>query len=263
MKGPWLAAAAALALTACDAVWIDGAWPVTGDVAPAAAREERARRYEQTLAAIEARRAALAHAYARAASEPARAQVRAEARAYLLDVIDGELFPAWLGTPWGLGRNSTATRPHQPGMTVGCSYFVTSILQNAGFVLDDRYAFAQAPALDIQRSLARGPGAVARFLSIPAEDLAARIGRLGDGLYLIGLSNHVAWVRVRAGDVRMIHASYSGGRVVSDEPLVGAVAIEVSRKAGYFVSPVIVADDRNDGLISAWLTRAAVVFRGT
>ena len=61
----------------------------------------------------------------------------------------------------------------------------------------------------------------------------------------------------------MIHASYSGGRVVSDEPLVGAVAIEVSRKAGYFVSPVIVADDRNDGLIAAWLTRAAVVFRGT
>ncbi|MCB9560832.1 MAG: hypothetical protein H6708_10535 [Kofleriaceae bacterium] len=228
----------------------------------AAADPARDRDFDATLAAIGERRAQLGRAYAAAHDDAGRAAVRAEARAYLLRTIDQDLFPPWLGTPWGLGRNSTSTRPHQPGMTVGCSYFVTSILGNAGFRLDDRYRFAQAPALDIQRSLARGSHAIARFLSIPADQLARRIAALGDGLYLIGLSNHVGWVVVDGDRVRLVHASYTGGRVVSDEPLAGAVAIDASRKAGYFVSPVIVADARNDWLIDAWLRGATVRFRG-
>jgi hypothetical protein len=256
MKG--LLLGAALVLGSC----VDGAWPLTGDVARQSEALERAASFERTIAAIEARRVELQRQYAAARDPEARAAVRAEARAYLWTAIDTELFPPWLGTPWGLGKNSTATRPHQAGMTVGCSYFVTSILQNAGFVLDDRYKFARAPALDIQRSLARGDDAISRYLSIPAEQLGGRIAELGDGLYLIGLSNHVAWVVVRGDDVRLVHASYTGGQQVSDEPLVGAQAIDVSRKAGYFVSPVVVADDRNDELIDAWLRGATITFRG-
>ncbi len=261
MKEVVLAVLAAAALGGCDAVMVDGPWPVTGDATATFAAAERGAAFERTLTRIAATRGALARRYAAAPDEPARARIRAEARGWLLAAIDGELFPPWLGTRWGLGRNSTATRPHQAGMTVGCSYFVTSILQNAGFVLDNRYHFAQAPALDIQRSLAPAAGAIARFLSIPAETLGGKIAALGDGLYLIGLSNHVGWVVVRGDEVRLVHASYTGGQVVADEPLVGAIAIDVSRKAGYFVSPVIVADDRNDPLIDAWLRGLTVRFR--
>jgi hypothetical protein len=219
-------------------------------------------RFDAAVGRIAARRAELAADYAAARTEAARAEVRAEARAYLIEAIRGDLFPLWLGTPWGLGRNSTATRPHQPGMTVGCSYFVTSILGNAGFTLDDRYRFAQAPALDIQKSLARGDRAVRRFLSIPATELEEKVATLADGLWLIGLSNHVGWVVVADGEVRFVHASWSGDRQVTDEDFGSARAIEVSRKAGYFVSPVIVDSPENDALIDAWLRGARIPFRG-
>jgi hypothetical protein len=146
-------------------------------------------------------------------------------------------------------------------MTVGCSYFVTSILGNADFHLDDRYAFAQAPALDIQKSLARGGRAVRRFLSIPATELEEKVATFPDGLWLIGLSNHVGFVAVEDGEVRFVHASWSGDRQVTDERFGSAHAIEVSRKAGYFVSPVIVDSPENDDLIDAWLRGAEIPFR--
>jgi hypothetical protein len=213
--------------------------------------------FDATVARIATRRAALASMYAAARTDDARRAVRADARRFLLAAIRDELFPLWLGTPWGLGSNSTATRPHQPGMTVGCSYFVTAILGNVGFHLDNRYTFARAPALDIQRSLAPDRAAVHRFLSIPAVDLERRVAALGDGLWLIGLSNHIAWVDVDHGAVRMVHAYGE----VKDEPLVTAHAIDVSRKAGYFVSPVLVDSGGNDALVDAWLRGATVRFR--
>jgi len=262
MPRVWAAALALGSLLACRHAPADqqARSGAAGESAPAAVARVAA--FDAAVSAIDARRAALRRAYAAAGTEPARAAVRAEARRYLLTAIRDQLFPLWLGTPWGLGRNSTATRPHQPGMTVGCSYFVTAILGNAGFRLDDRYRFARAPALDIQRSLARGDGAVHRFLSIPPAELERRIAGLGDGLWLIGLSNHVGWVVVRDGAVRLVHASWTGDRQVTDERFGAARAIEVSQRAGYFLSPVLVDSDENDALIDAWLRDAVIRFRG-
>ena len=121
--------------------------------------------YEQQLEAFAAERVRLSAAY-RAPGADKRA-IRAVARRALLRFIDDVVFEAWAGTPWGLGRRSTATRPHEPGMVVGCSYFVTSVLQNAGLRLSSRYHFAQAPALHIQRSLAPRAADMLRVTSVP------------------------------------------------------------------------------------------------
>jgi hypothetical protein len=233
--------------------------PVAIEGIPARAAAE----YEAILTQIGEKRAAFATRY-RAAAEADRPALRDEAARYLLATIVDQLFPRWLGTPWGLGKNSTSTRPHLPGMTVGCSYFVTSILENAGLRLDDRYAFAQAPALRIQASLAPAAGAIHRFTSIAPARLADEIAALGDGLYLIGLDRHVGFVVVRDSTVRFVHASYTGDRQVSDERLADAAAIAASRRAGYFVSPLLAisseAHDTRDFLIDRWLRAAPVRF---
>ncbi len=213
--------------------------------------------YERALERIEAKRAALGAQFTKADDEATRDRIRDRARRYVVAAVRDTIFPAWMGTPWGLGKNSTSTRPHQPGMTVGCSYFVTSVLMNAGLRLDNRYRFAQAPALHIQRSLAPSRLDLHRFLSIPARELEHGIARLGDGLYLIGLNNHIGFVLVRDSDVRFVHASYAEPQVVRDEPLVDSAAIAASRKAGYFVTPVF----RDDRLVDLWLTAAAVPFQ--
>ena len=233
--------------------------PVVADAPPAPADD-----FDALLAGIEAAQRRLGARWRAAADDDERAAIRAETRRTLVDTIADELFPRWLGTPWGLGKNSTATRPHEAAMTVGCSYFVTSVLQNAGLALDNRYRFAQAPALHIQGSLAPGRGSIHRFLSIAPAKLERRIRALGEGLYLIGLNNHIGFVLVRAGLVRFVHASYTGDQQVSDEPLVAAEAIANSQKAGYFVSPVFAAgadgDEANAWLVERWLEAEAVTF---
>ncbi len=226
----------------------------TARAAVAAAPALPAVDYEATLQAIEASRLRLAGRYTQADTEALRAAIRAEARAVFKAAIIEQLFPAWLGMAWGLGPNSTANRAHAPGMTVACGYFVSAVLENAGLRVKTRFSYAQAPALHVQRTLAPGQGEVHRFFSVPGETLAAGIAGLGEGLYIIGLSNHIGFVVVDAAGVRLVHASYTGEQVVTSEPLATAEAIANSRSKGYFVSPVM----HDDRLADLWLRGAPV-----
>lgn len=212
--------------------------------------------FERTLAGIERKRKQLWRRYRSARGEQKRRAIRAEARRYVLTAIDKEIFGPWMGTPWSMGRNSTSLRPHQKGMTVGCSYFVTSVLLNAGLRLSNRYTYAQAPALHIQRSLAPKRKQLHRYLSIPTTDLEKRVAKLGDGLYLIGLYNHIGFVVVKGKKVRFVHSSVTTGGVV-DERLATAAAVRASRRSGYFVTPLF--QDRR--LIEHWLRGRAVPFQ--
>ncbi|WAS92435.1 hypothetical protein [Nannocystis punicea] len=215
----------------------------------AAAVEAPRPAFENTLAAIAGERARLGRRYAATTDPAKRAEIRAEARKYFRDTVVREVFPAWLGMPWGLGKNSTANRPHAPGQTVACGYFVAAVLENAGLELSSRYKYAQAPALTVQKALAPAPADLHRYFSVPAEALAAKIAGLGDGLYIIGLANHIGFAVVDGAEVRLVHASYTGEQVVTDEPLVSAQAIADSRPKGYFVTPVM----HDDRLADLWL----------
>lgn len=213
--------------------------------------------YEATLHAIEAERQRLAKLYMAAREEAERAAIRVQARAAFNNSVVRDIVPAWLGMSWGLGPNSTANRPHAPGMTVACGYFVSAVLENAGLRVQTRFSYAQAAALQVQRTLAPAEGEVQRFFSVPGETLAAGIKKLGAGLYIIGLSNHIGLVVVDAVGVHLVHASYTDDRVVISEPLATAQAIANSRPKGYFVSPVM----HDDRLADLWLRGVPVPLR--
>ncbi len=208
-----------------------------GCTPPTVRAQKPARTYEQLLASIKKRRAA--------------ASTVDEARAALHSAIVDDLFPAWLGTRWSF--HGTATRPHaQEG--IACGYFVATVLQAAGLRLVDRGRFGRATARAIQTALVPAAHAHHRILSVPPFELERRLRALGDGLYVIGLDVHVGFVVVRGPAVRFVHASYTGAQEVTDEPLNGAVAIDRSRKAGYFVT-ALWADD---ALPLAWVDGTAI-----
>lgn len=168
------------------------------------------------------------------------------AREVVRGAIIDRLLPAWQGTRWSF--HGTATRPHA-SEGIACGYFVATILQHAGLRLTSRSRFGQAPALDIQRALTPKPDDLHRIFSVPATEVERRIVELGPGLYVIGLNVHVGFVVVRERAARFVHASYTGRRVVTDEPLGEAKAIHASRKAGYFVTPLF----HDQRLVMAWL----------
>jgi hypothetical protein len=219
--------------------------------------ERALERHDAAVARVAREREALAARYTQATTATEQAKIRAEARRLLEDAIIEDVFPAWLGMPWGMGSDSTATRPHEPNMKVGCSYFVTSVLLSVGVDLENRFTFAQAPAIYIQRSLAPDEHSLHTYFSIPSERLRDKIAALGEGLYIIGLDTHVGFVVVRDGEVRFIHASYTGNRVVTVELLVDAVAIANSRPKGYFVTPLF----QDARLLDMWLRGQAVPFQ--
>jgi cell wall-associated NlpC family hydrolase len=226
---------------------------------PPPSHEATPQDWDAAVESVARRRAALQRRWRQAKDATARAQIRDEASRMLVAAIVDELAPHWLGMPWGMGPSSTATRPFAPEQTIACSYFVGALLGAAGFALHDRFALGQAPALEIQRSLVGDPEQVHRFFSIPPQRLAERIAALGDGLWLAGLANHVGFVVVRDGEVRFLHASYTGDAVVMQEPLADSAAIAASQPKGYFISPVVLQRDAaDDWVVERWLEGDAV-----
>src|SRR5262249_44337120 len=128
---------------ACGFVAVGASAPALADSAPASFD---AGRYAALLEQVAAQRRELGDRYAAAGGARARAGIRDEARRFVVGTLVSDIFPAWMGMPSGGGRQATASLPHEPGMYISCSYFLTAALQNVGLVLESRTRFAQAPA---------------------------------------------------------------------------------------------------------------------
>ncbi len=152
--------------------------------------------YPELLASIRARRAELAAAHATSARPDT---VLVAARAFLLTAIDAQ-FEAWKGTRWDF--NGTTRTPRQGA--IACGYFVTTVLQDAGFVLP-RIRWAQLAAEPMIRKMAP---ASKGFRDRPVREVEHWLLGQGDGLYAVGLDNHVGFVRVPDGEALFVHSSY-------------------------------------------------------
>ena len=130
----------------------------------------------------------------------------------LLQLSLPHLMRCWLGTPWDF--NGTA---HEPGTgKVACGYFVSSVLQDAGFLVEWA-PLAQQASQNI----------LGTFL--PAEKMTIRVGMgyelfldevllSGPGVYIVGLDSHVAFLVINESqEVRFIHSSGSSPYCVVDE----------------------------------------------
>lgn len=229
----------ASALVGCSrrALLVGGSDASTASVASPRVPARDDASYDALLAAIESRRRSIA--------EPARA--RQVLRAAIVD----EIIPRWLGTRWAF--DGTARRPLAPE-GIACGYFVATVLEAAGLRLESRTRFGQATAKAIQRALVAAPEAHHRVFSVAPAELVRRFRGWGDGLYVIGLDVHVGFVAVEGATVRLLHASYTGARVVTDEPVETARAIERSRGAGYFVTSLF----GDDALARTWMAGGVV-----
>lgn len=194
-----------------------------GEEEKAAERGPDPEAYLVAIADLREHRGRLREAYLAAAPGPPQEAVLDNARS-LLEAILPRLMECWLGTPWDF--NGTA---HQPGPDkVACGYFVSSLLQDAGF--DVEWApLAQQPSQNILRSF------------LPDEDLHIRVDAdydrfvdevlgLGPGVHIVGLDRHVAFLVVTPeGSMRFIHSSGSSPWCVVDENRASAYTLQRSR----------------------------------
>jgi hypothetical protein len=164
-------------------------------------------------------RRTLVAAYRRAATRGSREELLARLRAALLGAIAEELFPAWYGTPWSY---SGTTRVPRRG-AIACGYFVSTILEQAGFRLE-RARLAQQPAERILQTLVPDKR-LSRFRDRPLQEVLTRVREEGEGLYLIGLDQHVGFILHRGERLDFCHASYLGRAEVLCEPAISSPAL--------------------------------------
>jgi len=178
--------------------------------------------------------------YRQANHEAQKKAVLTEARE-LLEHSLPEIMRCWLGTPWDF--NGTAKTPGEG--KIACGYFVTTVLEGAGFRIE-RTTLAQQASEQILRTF------------LPQDDLRIRVGvpyktfrfettRGRPGIYLVGLDTHIGFVVVKQQDFRFIHSSGSQPCCVVDEGSEQALVLE---RSNYRVLGNITG---NDEVIRRWL----------
>ncbi len=151
-----------------------------------------------------------------------RRRTLSRARELLVRTLRDELLPAWNGTQWAM--NGITQVPHEG--QIACGYFVSTTLLHAGFAVERSKLGQQASEL-ITRSLVTQEPIWVRS-DQPIDAFVDKLRRGGDGIYLVGLDNHVGFVIVDGKDTWFHHAG-PGDEGVRREPARTASFLSTSR----------------------------------
>jgi hypothetical protein len=136
-----------------------------------------------------------------------------EAQQYLFTIAD-VFFRFWYNTPWAFNGNSQT-----PGVgSIACGYFVTTTLNDMGFNIP-RVKWAQQMAEDLIIKLTTD---IKRFYNKPMDDVINYIKYKGEGLYIVGLDNHIGYIYYKEKEMAFVHSTYyNPASGVTSEPLIG------------------------------------------
>ena len=123
------------------------------------------------------------------------------ANKYLVEKISTTLFPFWYGTKWDFNGVSRIPKKGK----IACGYFVTAILTDSGFKIP-RIKWAQSASEVFIKKLAKNN--IKRFSNTPLSDIKTYLKKSGNGLYIVGLDNHVGFIYVKNETMQFIHANY-------------------------------------------------------
>lgn len=200
--------------------------------------------YEALRAGIATERDSMARLYA-SANAAAQARLVKEARASIVGHLVNDLFPQWYGTQWDF--NGVTQKPREGA--IACGYFVSTLLLHTGFKVE-RIRMAQQASSYIIRSLS--PKVDRHYWSgIAPAEVARRLEKLPEGLYVVGLDIHTGFLLHDAKGTWFIHASYGNPAVVVRESVADSAILAQSKV--YIVGRV-----DNDWLLKKWLNREKI-----
>lgn len=174
-------------------------------------------------------------------------------------VLERAVLPLWLGTRWDF--YGTATKPHQK--RIACGYFLVHALLSVGFLFPETfwyrsrkrgpmkiYEFAKQSAFGMARLMSSRALTVVQSRR-PVSALISAARRLGPGLFVLGLDNHVGLVLYDGKNAYFWHAAFEEPKVwVKRERLEQAGVVRASQlKMLAKLSPK---------RIRGWLQRASV-----
>ncbi len=165
---------------------------------------------------------------------------------YLYSKLINDIVPHWYGTTWDF--NGYTNIPNEG--EIACGYFVSTTLKHLGFNLN-RYKMAQQAALN--EAIALQPKSELKiYRNLTFKTLKSKINQVyTNGIYLVGLDNHVGYLLIKDKELYFLHSSYCDNKVV----------IELAEMSPCFQSNIYVLAEitTNKGLIKKWILNEVIV----
>lgn len=156
----------------------------------------------------------------------------------LEDYLLNQIIPHWYGTEWDF--NGYTSVPNQG--VIACGYFVSTTLEHVGFRIN-RYTMAQQAGLHEAQTLALGNES--NYETIYGIDvLKEKMTSYEDGLYFVGLDNHVGYLYRKEGELYFIHSNYIEDKVMIEK----AIYAPAFQSNVYVVAKI----STNEDLLSKW-----------
>jgi hypothetical protein len=161
-----------------------------------------AKDYPTILNEVSARQGELRMRFDSAQTSYARSAVIDTARDFVLRMLTKEIFPAWYGTGWDYNGTTTEPRKGQ----IACGYFVTTTLEDAGFILP-RVRWAQMASEPMIKEMTED---VRRYSRTAIATVETEVQARGPGLYIVGMDDHVGFIVNDGQEVTFVHSQPGG-----------------------------------------------------
>lgn len=138
-----------------------------------------------------------------AGTEQLRKAIYTRARSLLIQTLSDSLFVCWYGTEWDY--NGTTLTPRDG--TIACGYFVTTLIRDAGFVIE-RAALAQCASQSMINTLCPK-----KDVKVITNNNVAKVREhllsKPDGIFIVGLDNHTGFIVKKDSTLRFVHSNYT------------------------------------------------------
>lgn len=153
------------------------------------------------------------------------------------DYLLNQIIPHWYGTEWDF--NGYTATPNQG--VIACGYFVSTTLEHVGIIIN-RYHLAQQAGLNEAKSLAIADSNY--FTVYGIEKLQKKMENYNDGIYFVGLDNHVGYLYKENGTLYFIHSNY-----IDDQVMIEKAAYSKAFQSNVYVVAEI---STNEALLEKW-----------
>ena len=198
--------------------------------------------YEKTLEGIRNRKYALSNAYN---SDKNDSLVLDSMNILLTESLLNQVIPYWYGTPWAFEGHTNVPNVGE----VACGYLVSTTLKHMGVNLN-RYKMAQQAALLEIKSIDQD---YYKCISCEANAFLKDFSnKKADGIYIIGLDNHVGFLLKRMGEMFFVHSDYINGKV--------NIEVASNSEALIYSESFYVGDlSNNVDFLKKWLSCAEII----
>jgi len=121
-----------------------------------------------------------------------------------------KIIPYWYETKWDF--NGYTAKPNEG--IIACGYFVSTTLRDMGLKLN-RYRVAQKGPLEEAEIIAIENQNITTIVSShPDSSICHYLENIEQGLYFVGLDNHVGYLYLKNKNLYFIHSNYFDGEVM-------------------------------------------------